>query len=143
MLTVFLIAWPIASVLFVALTGRYARWAALFSTLVQLAVTLFITTEITKDPFGYFGYHSDTLVCDANWISQFGIRFNVGMDGISLLMVILTGLVMPLIIWSSFKQKISRPAVFYSLALVMQAAMTGVFVARDAFLYYVFWDLGR
>jgi NADH-quinone oxidoreductase subunit M len=134
MLTLFLIAWPLVSVLFTALMGRHAKWVALFSTLVQLGAAFCAWGQLHDGNITY-------LSMNKAWIPQFGISFNIGMDGISLLMVILASLVMPLIILSSFKLKISRPRVFFSLALVMQAAMTGVFVAQDAFLYYVFWEL--
>jgi NADH-quinone oxidoreductase subunit M len=63
------------------------------------------------------------------------------MDGISLLMVLLTAFLIPLIILSSFKHDYKNPNTFYALILFMQTGLLGVFVAMDAFLFYFFWEL--
>ncbi|WMJ74442.1 NADH-quinone oxidoreductase subunit M [Cytophagaceae bacterium ABcell3] len=81
------------------------------------------------------------FVLDYSWIPAMGINFSIGMDGISLLMVMLTTFLTPLIIYSSFRKPVKNPSVFYGLILIMQAALVGVFVARDAFLFYIFWEL--
>ncbi|HSZ26479.1 MAG TPA: NADH-quinone oxidoreductase subunit M [Cytophagaceae bacterium] len=75
------------------------------------------------------------------WIESLGISFYIGMDGISLLLVLLTTFLVPLIILSAFHTEYSKPNVFYGLILLMQSALIGVFVARDAFLFYIFWEL--
>lgn len=135
MLTAFLIAWPLITGLLVLLAGnKNARFTALVSTLVQFGVTLFAL-------YGFNPAGGTQHVLDLSWIPDFGIRFHVGMDGISMMMVLLANLLMPLIILSSSNVNYSRAAVFYSLALIMQSAMVGVFVALDAFLYYIFWEL--
>jgi len=135
MLTAYLIAWPLISGLLVLLAGnKNAKWTAMASSLVQFGITLFALVGF--NPSGGTQHELDLL-----WIPDFGIHFHVGMDGISMLMVLLTNLLMPLIILSSAKNGYSRASVFYCLALVMQAAMVGVFVSLDAFLYYIFWEL--
>ena len=86
------------SVLFVWLAGaEHAKKAALGSTLVQLAVTIyaFMNFPVTADV--QYGMKYD-------WIRSFHIQFNIGMDGISMLMVILTNLLLPLIVLSSYWQ---------------------------------------
>ncbi|MFN6944617.1 MAG: NuoM family protein [Cytophagaceae bacterium] len=81
------------------------------------------------------------FVLEYPWIPTLGISFSVGMDGISLLLVMLTTFLVPLIILSSFKTEYKNPSLFYGLILIMQSALIGVFVARDAFLFYIFWEL--
>jgi NADH-quinone oxidoreductase subunit M len=135
MLTAFLIAWPLFSVLLVLMLGNTsAKWTALLSSIVQLAATIYALTSFQINAEVQFGM-------DVPWISQLGIHFNVGMDGLSMLLVLLTNLLMPLIILSSVRKDFERASLFFALALVMQSALVGVFVARDMFLYYIFWEL--
>ncbi len=75
------------------------------------------------------------------WIQSLGIHFKVAMDGISILLVLLTTVLVPLIILSSFNREIKNPNSFYSLILIMQMALVGVFTAMDGFLFYIFWEL--
>jgi NADH-quinone oxidoreductase subunit M len=63
------------------------------------------------------------------------------MDGISLLLVLLTTFLVPIIIFSTFNKEYKNPKLFYSLILLMQTALIGVFVAQDGFLFYIFWEL--
>lgn len=83
---------------------------------------------------GYFNYP---------WIDKelININFHVALDGISILLVLLTTFLVPLIILSSFGHSYKKSSLFYSLILFMQSALIGVFVARDAFLFYIFWEL--
>ena len=85
-------------------------------------------------------YQVKSTSLDVPWIESLGIDFSVKIDGIALLMLLLTNMLLPLIILSSFHQKIDKSGLFYALILFMQAAMVGVFVAADAFLYYVCWE---
>lgn len=78
---------------------------------------------------------------DQYWIEQMGISFKVGVDGVSMLMIILTNVLVPLIILSSFNRTIPDFKNFYSLIFLMQFALLGVFTALDGFLFYVFWEL--
>jgi NADH-quinone oxidoreductase subunit M len=75
------------------------------------------------------------------WIPAWGIHYRVGLDGITLFMVLLTTLTMPLAIlgsWNYIKQK--EPP-YYALLLVLATGMLGVFVALDLFVFYVFWEI--
>lgn len=87
--------------------------------------------------------HNATTQFELNvpWIRSLGINFHVGIDGISMLMVILTTALVPVIILSSFKNEVAKPSSFYALILTMQMALIGVFVSLDGFLFYVFWEL--
>jgi len=79
-------------------------------------------------------------VTNVAWIPSMGINFKIGMDGISMLMVLLTTFLVPLIILSVVQSE-TRTPVFYSLILFMEMALIGVFVSLDGFLFYIFWEL--
>src|SRR5688500_8901882 len=116
MLTVFLIAWPLVSVLLIMLFGaRNAKFATLGSTVLQLLVTLYAVCTFQHNAEIQFEFNQP-------WVADLGINFHVGMDGISLMMVLLTNLLLPLITLSSFRMEFFRPVLFYGLMLVMQSA---------------------
>ena len=76
-----------------------------------------------------------------NWIPDWGVTYHVGIDGISLFMVLLTTFTMPLAVLSSWEYITEREGPFYSLLLVLTTGMLGVFIALDMFLFYVFWEI--
>jgi NADH-quinone oxidoreductase subunit M len=78
----------------------------------------------------------------ASWITAGGldIRYSLGMDGIALAMVALTALITPLVIFASWRSVNDRVRGFHASLLLLEAAMFGVFLARDLFLFYVFWE---
>jgi NADH-quinone oxidoreductase subunit M len=80
-------------------------------------------------------------IVDAPWIDTWGVRFTVGVDGISLMMVLLTTFLMPLAIlggWTSVKTKVHA---YHALMLILTTGVLGVFVAKDLFLFYVMWEV--
>ncbi|MCS6823470.1 MAG: NADH-quinone oxidoreductase subunit M [Cytophagaceae bacterium] len=111
-----------------------AKTIALGVALLQLAITAYAYYFAELTPQAQF-------VTNIPWVESLGISYYVGMDGISLLLVMLTNFLLPLIILSSFRKTFEKPNVFYGLMLIMQSALVGVFVARDAFLFYIFWEL--
>jgi NADH-quinone oxidoreductase subunit M len=89
-----------------------------------------------------FSFNNDTntiLAVNYSWISSLGISFSLALDGISLLLVLLTTFITPFIIAASFGDE--KPSSFYGLILLMQSALLGVFLARDGFLFYLFWEM--
>ncbi len=78
---------------------------------------------------------------DLTWIPTWGIRFTLGIDGIALMMVLLTTFLMPLSVLGSFTGIRTKVRSYYALLLVLTSAMIGVFLARDLFLFYVMWDM--
>ncbi len=74
-------------------------------------------------------------------IANPNISYHVGVDGLSLWLVVLTGLLAPVGVLASWKTIQTRSKVFYALFLVQQTAMLGVFVSLDLMLYYGFWEL--
>ncbi len=75
------------------------------------------------------------------WIPQAGVAFRLGLDGVSLLMVLLTNLLAPLIVLASGTRAYGLEGRYYGLALLMLAALNGVFMALDGLLFYVFYEM--
>jgi NADH-quinone oxidoreductase subunit M len=78
---------------------------------------------------------------DVNWIPQIGARYQMGVDGISVVLVILTALVGVIAIYCSWDYIHERVKEFYIVMLLLQTGMLGVFVSMDMFLFYVFWEV--
>ena len=80
-------------------------------------------------------------VVDIPWIRTWGIRFALGVDGISVMLVLLTTFIMPLVVlggWTSVRTKLHA---YHALMLILTSGMLGVFMARDLFLFYVMWEV--
>ncbi len=75
------------------------------------------------------------------WIPGWGVTFTLGLDGISLFMVLLTTFTMPLAVLGSWNYIKERERAYYALLLVLTTGMLGVFVALDLFVFYVFWEI--
>src|ERR1043165_186935 len=81
------------------------------------------------------------LASSLPWIPSWGIRYSVGIDGISLTMVLLTTLLMPLSVLGSWNYITERERGYYALLVILTTGMLGVFLATDLFLFYVFWEV--
>jgi NADH-quinone oxidoreductase subunit M len=81
------------------------------------------------------------MTSTASWIESWGVSYSLGLDGISLFMVLLTTLSTSLAILGSFNYIKTRERAFYALMLLLQTGVVGVFVATDVFLFYVFFEL--
>lgn len=108
--------------------------------------TAFITTLLTfLFSLGlFFGFDPSTpqmqFVEQVPWIEHYGISYFVGIDGISLLLVMLTTFLMPLAILASWQSITTRLREYMIFMLLLETGMLGVFVALDLFLFYVFWE---
>ena len=78
---------------------------------------------------------------DLPWIPEWGARVTLGVDGISLVMVAMTGLLMPLAVLGSWRNVGEKPVSYYALLLVLTAGTMGVFLSLDLLLFYVCWEL--
>jgi NADH-quinone oxidoreductase subunit M len=81
------------------------------------------------------------LVSNMPWIPGWGISYRVGIDGISLVMVLLTTVLMPLSVLASWHYITTRERGFYALMLTLLTGLVGVFIALDLFLFYVFFEV--
>jgi len=77
--------------------------------------------------------------CD--WIPSIGVKFSIGLDGISLVLMLLTTLLGFIVVWCSFTAILERHKEYYIWLLVMQFSMMGVFITQDMFQFYLFWEL--
>jgi NADH-quinone oxidoreductase subunit M len=117
--------------------GKLMQWGALIVTLITFALTLHL-------PFHYdYTAAAGTFQFDQNsdWISSPAIRYHLGVDGLSMWLVVLTGFLAPLGVLISWRTISERKKLFYILFLLQQVAMLGIFVSLDLFLYYAFWEL--
>ena len=134
-------ALPLAGAILLLLVGNadgrrngLIRWLALAVSVAVFAVTLgiWLGFESTSADFQF--------VERVPWIPSFGIDYYVGVDGISLLLVVLTAFLTPIALLSSWEGIDRKVKEFSAFILVLEAAMIGVFVSLDLFLFYVFWD---
>jgi NADH-quinone oxidoreductase subunit M len=134
-ITVFLIFFPLAAALLVfTIKSPTVKWLAFSAGLIELAGTVIVLLQFQRNETVQFAINIP-------WITSLGLNFSVGIDGISLPLVLLTNLLTPLIILSAFERDYAKPATFYGLILMMQMALVGVFVARDGLLFYLFWEM--
>jgi NADH-quinone oxidoreductase subunit M len=115
--------------------GRVIQWWALLVSLATFGLTLHL-------PFHYaYGQSGFQFEENCPWITSPAIRYHLGVDGISMWLVVLTGFLSVVGVLASWKSIETRTKEFYFFFLLQQTAMIGVFVALDMFLYYGFWEL--
>ena len=114
------------------------RLVALLTTGAQLLITLY---------FYFFAFDPSLQLSDPNspyhsyaWIEHFNISYYVGVDGLSMPMILLTALLSFLCIVYSWNES-KKPMAYFSLFLLLDAGMMGVFMALDFFLFYIFWEV--
>jgi NADH-quinone oxidoreductase subunit M len=117
------------------LREEQAKYVALGFSLLAFLVSLpiwFTFNPATSDfQFG----------AQASWIPQWGIRYAVGVDGISMLLLLLTTALFPIAILGSYNYITRRNRAFYAMMLMLQSGVIGVFVALDLFLFFMFWEI--
>ncbi|HEU4683135.1 MAG TPA: NADH-quinone oxidoreductase subunit M [Nitrospira sp.] len=111
-----------------------ARWIALAATFIDLLIAMPLWWLFDSRSSGM------QFVEDVLWIASPPIHYSVGVDGISLPLVLMTAALMPLCVLVSWTSVTTRVRSFMAMLLVMEAAMLGVFVALDFVLFYVFWE---
>ncbi|MFL5488587.1 MAG: NuoM family protein [Gemmatimonadaceae bacterium] len=114
---------------------RAARQVALWFFVLEFLVSLGLWWSYNPGDTGW------QAAIDMAWIPSWGARFTLGVDGIALMMILLTTFIMPLSVlgsWTSIRVKVRS---YYALLLILTTGMLGVFVARDLFLFYVMWEV--
>ncbi|MBV6431500.1 MAG: NADH-quinone oxidoreductase subunit M [Bryobacteraceae bacterium] len=133
------LALPLAGFLVTLLLPKNNSHAIrLFSLVVSLAV--FVLSLGLTAPFHATG-NGNWFVTDVPWIQSPEIRYHVGLDGLSLWLVLLSTLLTPVSILVSWKYIDRRVKEFYAFLLLLEFGLIGVFVAWDLFLFYVFWEV--
>lgn len=110
-----------------------SRQIALVASLANFAATLYC----------FSCDYSQGMNCsfDMPWVASAGIHFSLGMDGVTFVMLLLTNLLAPLIVLSSWSRTFDNEPRYYGLLLLMLGALNGVFLAQDGLLFYVFYEL--
>jgi len=110
------------------------KWIALVFTILDFALSLPLIRGVSA------GSKDFSFVNDVLWIGTIGARYHVGVDGISLWLVILTTLLMPIAVLSSWTAIQKRQLAYYVFLLLLAGAMIGVFVSLDLLLFYLFFE---
>jgi NADH-quinone oxidoreductase subunit M len=116
-------------------SAQFPRRITLFTFLLEFVVSIGLWWIVAPGEAGFRG------VVDLPWIRTWGIRFALGVDGISVMLVLLTTFIMPLVVlggWTSVRTKVHA---YHALMLILTSGMLGVFMARDLFLFYVMWEV--
>ena len=111
------------------------RWLALGVSVVVFVLSCLVWVRF--DP----NIPSFQLQEQLRWIPQYGISYHIGVDGISLLLVLLTTLLIPVVILASWSSIDAHVKGFHISLLLLTTGMIGAFIALDLFLFYVFWEL--
>jgi NADH-quinone oxidoreductase subunit M len=138
LLTLILFLPTLAALLLLFFPARWAsffRWTALIASLVPFVLTLALWAQFVPGQSGF------EFVEKVDWYAALRSTYVVGVDGISLPMIILTTLLIPLAILASFSIK-ERVKAFMILFLLLETGMLGVFMTLDLLMFFVFWEVG-
>jgi NADH-quinone oxidoreductase subunit M len=132
-----LIVLPAVGALAVALIplarAELVRGIALFFTGGTAALTVYLLAAFDKGDAGY------QFEINRSWVSEFGISWHVGVDGISLFLIVLTGVLFPIAMLGSTPHHDPKP--YYAWLLLLEAGCLGVFVALDLFMFFVMFEI--
>ncbi len=132
-----MIAIPFVGIILMALVrdDEWIRRVALGSTMVEFFLSLILWRNFD------FMKQGMQFVERVEWMPTFNIQYAVGVDGISILLVLLTGLLCPLCVLCSWTSITTRVRAYLSLILLVQGAMIVVFTALDLFLFFMLWEV--
>lgn len=128
----------VGSGLVFAWKNNSSKYLALGIALVQMLITFYIAAD-----FNYSPTVDSVLQHEINypWSQFIKSSLHFGIDGMSLLLLLLTNILAPIIILSSFNENVSYRNTFYGLILLMQFGLVGVFTSLDGLLFYIFWEV--
>ncbi len=129
---------PLVGVLLILLTPRQEEQRIKTIAVATSVVTFIVSLGILR--FFNWGESGFQLVERAPWIPAWGISYILGVDGISLLLVLLTTLLTAIAILSAWNAIETRTKEFYAFMLLLETSMVGVFLALDLFLFFIFWE---
>ena len=132
----FLIFMPLAAAMVMLFihNDTFCRWWSLFSTSIVALVSFILVKEFDSQTAKF------QFVEQKSWIESLNIQFIVGVDGISILLILLTTIIMPLCVLASWSYIKTRVRTFMICLLIMETSMLGVFMALDFVLFYILWE---
>lgn len=154
-------SWVLPALLLIPLLGAAAIWAQGMGTTAETSLSDQVASGVANSPrslalitfaiefvvsLGLWWSFDPAnagwqAVVDFPWIAQWGIRFTIGVDGIAVMMILLTTFIMMLAVGGSWTSVRQRTHSYYALLLVLTTGMLGVFMALDLFLFYVMWEV--
>ncbi len=120
------------------LRGDDHKFIRIIALIVSLAEFIFSLLMVRSVPIGTTGYHLEEFL---KWINQPPINYHLGVDGISLFLVILTTFLTPISILASWKSIEHRVKEFFVMLLMLEVGVVGVFLSLDLFLFFLFWEV--
>jgi len=137
MISAFLLILPILGALAIAFApAKFAKAIAL-----GVSSLTFIYSVVLCFLFGKWGTGEFGLIAEIPWFDTFGITLNMGVDSVSMLLILLTTLIMPLCVWGSATAITTRLKEYYFWMLFIEMAMIGVFLATDLIFFYICFEL--
>ena len=115
---------------------KLVRWTALIASLVPFVLTLVLWSNFDATASSTYQFEENYI-----WYEAINSNFHIGVDGISLSMVLLTTLLTPLAILASFSVK-EKVKAYMMLFLFLEMGMLGVFLSMDLLIFFVFWEIG-
>ncbi len=131
MILLLLILLPLLTGILCFTAGRAAKGVALGGSLAMLVIAGYAATSIRVLGQDF----------DVSWIPQLGSRITLHADGASTILTLLTAIVFSVILITHWNKEVERPHAFWGLMMLSAAGLMGVFLAYDALLFYVFWEL--
>ena len=120
------------------LSDKAIKWLAFGLSLIPAALSIYLWLIYPSAPADANGFKFGV---DAPWFTQINSRYSLGVDGISLSMILLTGILTPLAVLISFSIG-ERVRQYMALFLFLEAGLLGVFVALDMIIFFIFWEIG-
>jgi len=130
---------PLAGSVITMLLGKDNK-ALIQKTALGISIVSFVISIMLFMGFD-MGDGGFQFVIDKTWIPMFDAGFRIGIDGMSMLMILLTNFIMPIALLSSFDSIKQRDKSYYALVQLLHFGMLGVFMSLDLFLFYVFWEV--
>src|SRR5215218_2000750 len=129
---------PIAAGVLLLMVGdrnaTMARWIALGATIVTFVISVMLWRDFdTATAAMEFVEHE-------SWVGAFNAWYTLGVDGISMPLIVLTAFITPLVVIASWTVIQKRPAQYMAAFLILEGLMIGVFAAMDALLFYLLWE---
>jgi NADH-quinone oxidoreductase subunit M len=136
--------WGLTALIALPAVGMAAVLLAREDQARYVALAIATLTFIVSLPL-WFAFNAGSAAfqfgVQASWIPQWGIHYAVGVDGISVLLVLLTTALFPIAILGSYNYITRRNKPFYAMMLMLQSGVLGVFMALDLFLFFMFWEI--
>lgn len=124
----------ILSLLAFFLPASILRFYSVIGSIITLVLTIGALCTYSTDA----GY---VMLCHGDWIPSLGITKNLGYDGVSLVMLLLTNGLIPLIVLSNWDKELALDKRFVAMVFLMQFGLVGLFLSLDGILFYLFWEL--